>query len=235
MNARMIQHALEHGGIALLRHLLILIAEIPVIIRDEHRHSAGNGRIDFFCRISPLLHRIVLEDMLEDIICQFLDLRILVLSQLQDRHFMIHAIGIDEHLLQMVCLLLRKQHLDGSQIEWNRNELSFDIAEHPVLIRKPVREPGQEVNCLPGIGMEDMRSVLMAQNLVLIQIVIRISADMVPLLENQYLFSIICQASCGHCSAIPCADNHCIINHNPNSPLIRSFSMAMPSCMETEG
>ena len=78
------------------RHHLIGILEIAVVIGDMNGHAAGDRRIDFFRRLSPLFHRVVFEDMFVDVFRQLVNFRIGIGAELQDRHLLFHPIFIDQ-------------------------------------------------------------------------------------------------------------------------------------------
>ena len=42
--------------------------EVAVVVAHEDGHAAGDGGVDLVGRLAPLLHRVVQEDVLEDVV-----------------------------------------------------------------------------------------------------------------------------------------------------------------------
>ena len=64
----MIQHTLEQRGIALQGHSLIGVLEIPVVPAEKDGDPGRGGRVNLLGELPPLLHGVVNEYILVDII-----------------------------------------------------------------------------------------------------------------------------------------------------------------------
>ena len=64
LDVRVRQHALEHAGVAVQRHGLVSVGEIPVVAVGAHRHARGDLRVELGGIESPLLPRVVAEELL---------------------------------------------------------------------------------------------------------------------------------------------------------------------------
>ena len=92
-----------------------------------------------------------------------------------------------EEALQLQRRVARAiQLIDGVQIDRNRHQLAVHRRAHPMLVGPPVGEPRQIPEHFRGIGVEDMRSILVDQNAVLVVIVEGVAADVRPLVADQH-------------------------------------------------
>ena len=79
------QHLLEHRRIAVERHRLIRVLEVPVVAADVHRDACGHRGIEFVRLQSPLLDGVAEEDVFVYVVGEELEILIVRFKQLQDR------------------------------------------------------------------------------------------------------------------------------------------------------
>ena len=186
----MVQHGLKEGGVALQGHALILVLEIAVVLRQEDRHPGSSVGIDLIRGLAPLLHGVVDEHVLIDVVGHLGQLRVLILAQLQDGDLLLCAVGGDQLLPQTLPLLAPESLPQGGQVEGHRHlhpaaVRGRQVGHHPVLVVPPPGEAAQIAEYRLVIGVENMGAVLVDQHARLIQPVIGVAADVVPALQHQ--------------------------------------------------
>ena len=192
------------------RHALPRFLEIPVVMGDQHRHTACHSRIDLLRRLSPLLHGIMKKNIFINIICNLTDLRVFMLPKLQDRYTALQPKCIDELLLQCIRLLLLIYHMKGVQVEGHRDQLAMDICHNLMSKCIPVRKTREIVIRFLLLCMENVRSILVDQDSMFILLVIAVAADMVSLLQYQHLSSRFCQIPGCHTASHTSTNDHTI-------------------------
>ena len=176
---------LEERGVALGRHALVRGArEVAVVVSHEDGHAAGDGRVDLVGRLAPLLHRVVEEDVLEDVVGDLDELRVVLLAELHDRHLLVLAEGGHELLVELLALLLAKGELEGAVVEGHRHERAVDVGQDLVLVVGPLGEAGEELVHAVVDGVVDVRSVLVHEDARLVGVVVGVAGDVVAALEH---------------------------------------------------
>ena len=186
----MVEQALEETRVALRRHALMRCGrEVAVIVAHEHGDAPGDGRVNLVGRLAPLLHGVVEEDVLVDVVCHLGELGIVLLTQLHDGHLLVLAEGGHELLIETLALLVAKRELERGVVERNRHELALDVGKHLVLIVGPLGEAGQElVHAVIG-GVVDVRAVLVNEDASVIEAVVSVSRDVRTTLQDGHLIA----------------------------------------------
>ena len=211
-----VQQPLEHGGIALQRHALVNVLKIPAVLRQEHRHPGGGGRIDLLRLLPPLLHGVADKHMVVYKVGQCPQVRIGALPQLQNSDLPLRAVGLQQLLLQSGGLLRRKGRPERYQVEGHRQLLPAvrrgDVGHYLVLIVAPGGKAGKIVEYPPAVGVENVGTVPVDQHAVLVKMVVSVAAHMVPALQHQDLLAApLRQLPGGHGSRHARADDQAIV------------------------
>ena len=208
-----VQHVLEELRVAILRHALVrCLREVAVVVADEDRHAAHDSRIDLVGSLAPLLHRVVQEDVLVDVVCNLSELRIVLLAELEDGDLLVLAERCDELAVEVLALLLAEGKLQRLVVERHRHERAMDVCKHLVLIVRPLSEAGQEVMHAVVVRMVDMRTILVDEDACLVLIVVGVARDVVAALDDADLeVQGLCQAAGTYCSCITRTDDEDVV------------------------
>jgi hypothetical protein len=68
--------------------------------------------------------------------------------------------------------------VDGVEVDRNWNQLAVDVSQHLVLILPPTGEPGEVIENLLRVRVEDVRPVSVNQNSGVVVAIIGVAADM---------------------------------------------------------
>ena len=181
----MVEHVLEELGVALGRHALILgRGEVTVIVTHKDGNTAGDGGIDLVGRLAPLLHGVVEEDILVDVVGNLGELGVVLLAQLHDGNLLVLAKGRHELLVERLSPLVTKGKLERGVVEGNRHERTVDVGEDLVLVARPLREAREVLVHAVVHGVVDVRTVLVHKNARVIHVVVGIAANVVASLDD---------------------------------------------------
>ena len=209
----MVEHVLKELGVALARHTLEGGAgEIAVIVADEYGNAAGDGGVNLVGSLAPLLHGVVEEDVLENVVGDLNELGIVLLTKLHDGNLFVLAESGHELLVKTLALLFAKGKLKRRVVEGNRHKGTVDVGEHLVLIIGPIGETREElVHAFVG-GVIDVRAVLVDQDARLVLVVVGVARDVVAALKDGDLHATgLCKAARANAARIPAADNEGVI------------------------
>ena len=209
----MLEHVLEERGVALGRHALEGRArEVAVVVAHEDGHAAGDRRVDLVGRLAPLLHRVVEEDVLKDVVGDLDELGVVLLAKLHDGDLLVLAEGGHKLLVEALALLLAEGELEGAVVEGHRHERAVDVGEHLVLVVGPLGEAREELVHALAHGVVDVRAVLVHEDARLVVVVVRVARDVVAPLEDGDLEPAgLRKAACAHGAGIPRADDDGVI------------------------
>ena len=181
----MVEQALEELGVALGRHALVGDArEVALVIAHEDRHAAGDGGVDLVGRGAPLLHRVVEEHVLVDVVGDLLQVGVVLLAQLENGNLLVLTKGLDELAVEGLAALLAKGELEALVVERDRHESAVDVGEHLVLVVGPLGEAGEELVDAVALGVVDVRTVLVDQDARVVDVVIGVARDVVATLDD---------------------------------------------------
>ena len=176
-----------------------------------------------------MLERIAEKNLLINIFSQKFKIFVIGLAQFQNRHLDVKTELFDKLILKLVGNRLRKNLTDGIQVKRNRYFLPVDFSFDFVHIRMPSGKTAQIFPHMLQIGVENMRTVFMDTDVVLVIIVVRIAADMVFGVNNQnFLAEILGNFPSHRRSGKTAADNQIFYVMHPE-PSIFSYPDPKPS------
>ena len=177
---------LEQNGVAILGHALIRrLREVAVVIADEHGHAAGHRRIYLVGRLAPLLHRVIEEDVLVDIIRDLLKVRIVLLTELHDGDLLVLTEGINELTIQLFATIFAERELEARVVERNGHKGTVDVGEHLVLVIRPLGKAREELVHALAVGVVDVRTVLVDEDALVVHVVVGVARDVLAALEHR--------------------------------------------------
>ena len=197
-----VEHAFEHGGVAILRDALPAVLEVAVVAAHIDGHTAGHSGVEVFGLHAPLLHRVDEEDFLIDVLREEVEVGVVGLAQFEDGNFFVEAEAFHQFFFETGGKSLGEDLADGVQVEGDGHELAVDEAHHLVHIRIPVGEARSEVPRGLDVRVEDVRAVLMYADAVGIPVIVAVAADMRLAVDDKHLL-----AAFGKHSSHGCAGN----------------------------
>jgi hypothetical protein len=146
------QHPLEHPGVPVLRHHLVGVTEVAVILVGAYG-DAGNDRGIELARVqAPLLPGVILEKLLIELA-----------AHPREDHVLRGANGIARlgHLREELLDLHRVEvqpveRVDGGEVDGDGHQLSVHVRADPVHVGAPLGEPGQILEHVSAVGVEDV-------------------------------------------------------------------------------
>ena len=124
------------------------------------------------------------EDVLVHVVRDLLEVRVVLLAQLEDGHFLVLAKGLHELLVEGLAAFLAKGKTQALVVEGHRHERAVDIGEHLVLVVRPLREAREELVHAVALGVVDVRAVLVNENPGVVGVVVGVTSDVVATLED---------------------------------------------------
>ena len=181
----MVEHALEEGRVPLGGHPLEGGSrEVAVVVAHKDGHAARDGGVDLVGRLTPLLHRVVKEDVLKDVVGDLHELGVVLLAKLHDRHLLVLSEGGNELLVEALALLLAKGELEGAVVERDRHERAVDVRKDLVLVVGPLGEAREELVHALVHGVVDVWAVLVDEDSGIVNVVVGVAGDVVATLED---------------------------------------------------
>ncbi len=174
LDVRMIEHALEHAGVAMQRHRLVRVGKVAIVAVGAHRHARRDRRVELRWIQAPLLAGVAAKELLIQLAPNLADHNVLGCANLRAR--------LGQRLQKVV-------HLEGGQVEpvelVDRIEIDRDGHKHPVdagahavLVWPPGGELRQVVEDRFGVGVKDVRAISVDQQAVVVVVVVGVAADM---------------------------------------------------------
>ena len=180
-----LEHVLEERGVALGGHPLMGgLREVPVVVADEDRHAPGDRGVDLVGRLPPLLHRVVQEDVLIDVVGDLDELGVVLLAKLHDRDLLVLAEGVHELPIEALALLVPEGEPEGAVVEGHRHERAVNVGENLVLVVGPLGEAREELVHAVVHGVIDVRAVLVDEDARVVEEVVGVAGDVVAALED---------------------------------------------------
>lgn len=110
-----------------------------------------------------------------------------IISEFQNRDSGALTILLNQKALHPIRLCRWKQSVQRVQVKRNRYQPASDLRQNLVLIRPPVCKARQILPYPGTIGMEDVRSVLVDKDAILVWTIIGITPNVITLLQNENL------------------------------------------------
>ena len=186
LDQRMVEHPLEHAGVAIGRHGLERIGEVPVVRPDPNRNALRDGPVEFRWVEAPLLAGIAAEEGLVEITA---DLRHHGVLRGADRGDRLGR-GTQERRGGLVARQIGAvEAVERGPVDRHRQELVADARQHAVLVGTPRREAGQVRHHVRTVGMIDVRAVFVLQEAGGIDVIVGIAAEMRAAIHEQHTLS----------------------------------------------
>ena len=185
----MVEHVIEQVGVTLGRHALVRRLEVAVVIAHKHGDAAGDRGVHLVGCLAPLLHRVVEEHVLEDVVGDLLELGVVLGTQLKDRHLAVEAELLNELGKQGLAALGAERHLERGVVERNRHERAVDVGKHAMLVVGEVGETRQVLVDALVIGVVDVRAVQVDEHPGLVEAIVGVARDVRTALEDADLLA----------------------------------------------
>lgn len=203
----MIEHAFEHGGVAVQRNALPAVLEIAVVAAHVHRHAPRDCGIEVFGFHAPLLHGVEEKHLLIDVFREEVEVGIVGFAQFENGHLFVEAEALDEFFLEAGGESFGEYPADGIQVERNGHELTVDEAEHPVHVGMPFGEAGNEVPGGLHVGVEDVGAVLVDADAVFVAVIVAVAAYVRLLVDDKNLLAAFGKRAGHGCAGNAGSDN----------------------------
>ena len=182
VDVRMVEHGLEHARVAVPRHDLELVAEVAVVAVRAGR-NAGRHRLVEFRRVqSPLLSGVTAEEFFVELAADSRHDHVFGCLDFIDRFRALRKPFLKFFGRQVEIV----ECVDGIEIDRDRHQHAVDRRQNPVLIGTPFGEFREVIEDGFGIGVEDVRAVLMNEQAAFVIAIIRVSADVRPPVDEKH-------------------------------------------------
>ena len=183
VDARVVDHALHPGGVAVRGQALPRVAEVAVVVVEAHRQTADDARRQVLRIGLPLLARVVLDERL---VQRTADQRnALVVEVLRIRARQLAGLPVDQGLRLGRRVTRVEELVDGPEVDRQGVHLAVVRGVHAVHV---AGERGEPVHVLPhapvgrveqvGAVLVDLRAGL------LVHVAVRVAADMVAHVDD---------------------------------------------------
>ena len=177
----MIQHVLEHAGVAVQRHHLVLVGEIAVVVGGAGGDARGHRAVELGRVQAPHLARVAAKELLvelapdrtHDHVLGGLDLGHGLGARAQEG---LDLVGAQGEAVEAV---------DRGAVDRHRHQHVAHRGQDAVLVRAPRREPAQIVHDRPGVGVEDVRPVAVDHDAGGVVAVVGVAADVRPAVDEE--------------------------------------------------
>ena len=180
-DVRMIEHALEHHRVSVDRHPLKLVSEVAIVGIGPHRHTRNHARVELGRIQTPLLERVIPEKLLVQLPAYLADDHIFrcpdLLPRLRER--------LEETLSLFGIQFRAVITVDRVQIDRDRQKFAVDRTQDAMLVRPPLCELRQIAPDQLRIRVKDVRTVLVNQHPVLVEVVVGVTTDMIALVDDE--------------------------------------------------
>ena len=206
------EHLLEHPGVAAPGHGLVGIAEVPVVRIRADRDACRDRRVQFGRVQPPVAPRVAAEERL-----------VQAAAHLAHHHVLGGDAGVDrlgDRLEERRTLLVglqveAVQRVDRRAVDGHRQVRVADLRLDAMLVGPPLRELGEVGEDPLRIGVEDVRTVLVDEQPVLVLVVVGVAADVVAQVTDQHLLvGLAGQPLCDH-AACESRSHHEVIEDGP--------------------
>ena len=196
MDARIVDHALHPGGVAVRGQALPRVPEIPVVVVEAHRQAVDDARGQVLRIGLPLLARVVLDERL---VQRAADQRnALVVEVLRVRARQFAGLLVDQGLRLGRRVVRVEELVDGPEVDRQGIHLAVVRGVHAVHV---VREACETVHIVPDplVGrVEQVRAVLVDLRAgLLVHVAVRVAAD--PMWSRTSMISTLtprCSTAC---------------------------------------
>ena len=178
----MVQHVLEHAGVAVARHVLEAVAEIAVVGAGAGGHPRGDRLVELGRVDAPLLPGIAAEELLVELAADPADDHVLGGADHRHRLGAGGEEGLDLGRIEIEAVEL----VDGGEVDRDRHEHAVDLRQHAVLVGAPLGEAREIGRDLVRVGVEDVGPVAVDEDAVGIVLVEGVAAHMRAAVDQQH-------------------------------------------------
>ena len=205
----MIQHALEHLGVAKPRHGLEGVGEIAVIRIGTHRNACRYTRLELRRFHAPLLARVVQKEFFIQIAPHGIEHHILAAAHRLARFTDTLKKRCSPGFVQIQAI----QQVERVAVDREGVMLAIHHAQYPMFIRPPFRKAGKEFPHFFAIGVKDMRPIAVYQHAMCIQLIKGIAANMRTAINQVDFAACIGQGAGNSATGEACAGDEYWVGH----------------------
>ena len=182
VNVRMAQHSAEHGGVAVLRHALVGVGKVAVVAVCPDRHPRRDRGVEFRRVEAPLLAGVAAKEFLVQLAT---DLRHHHVLRGEDLLSGFGPLG-EERLEFETRQVEAIERIHRVEVDRDRHQATVDERPHPVLVLPPPGEARQVAEHLVRVGVEDVRTVAVNQQSLMVILIVGVAADVIAAVDQQH-------------------------------------------------
>ena len=183
-----VQHPLEHGGIAVQWHGLERIGEVAVVGIGPRRNTRGHRLVELGRIQTPLLAGIAAEEGLIELAPDGRDHDVLRRPHHGHR---LGARGEEAGGLFVALQIEPEQDVQRGPVDRHRHKVFADLGQHSVLIGTPAGEARQIGEHLRRVGVEDVRSVFVDHDAGVVEPVEGVAPDVRTPVQDQHALAAV--------------------------------------------
>ena len=184
----MVKHVFKELGVALFWHALIRCTwEIAVVITNKDWNAARDGLVNLVWSLTPLLHGVVQEDVLVNVVSNLFQIWIVLLAKLHDRNFNVLTKRKNQLLIEFLATPFSKGKLQRLVVKRNGHQLAVNVSQNFVLVVSPLSEAREELVNAVTHGVIDVWTVLVNKNARVIKAIVSVTGNVVSTLKDCYL------------------------------------------------
>ena len=184
----MVKHVFKELGVALFWHALIGCTwEVTIIIADKDWNATCDGLVNLVWSLTPLLHGVVQEDVLINVVSNLFQIWIVLLAKLHDRNFDVLTKRENQLLIEFLATLFSKGKLQRLVVKRNRHQLAVNVSQNFMLVVSPLSKAREELVNTVTHGVVDVWTVLVNKNARVIKAIVSVAGNVVSALKDCYL------------------------------------------------
>jgi len=190
-----LEDAAEHRRVAVRRHLLEAVREVPVVLIGADRDSRAHRGVQLGRVALPLLAGVAAKEGLVELAADLGHDDVLAgadvldgLRPLLEERFDV-GVGGESGVVEPV---------DRRTVDRHRQLLIADLREHAMLVRPPLGEVRQVGHGQFGIRVEGVRAIAVHLHTVLVVVVERVARDVVAPIDHEHTLPGLGSQALGH-------------------------------------
>ena len=198
-----VEHPLEHNGVAVLGHDLEFVVEVAVVAVGADRDAGGDGGAELGGVEAPLLAGVAAKEFFVEIAADGVENDIFAGFDGVARF----ARPVEEGLDAVFFKVQSVEAVNGVLVDGDRQELAINTGKDAVFVGHPAGEAGEVVDDALGIGVEDMRAVAVDEDAVGVGFVVGVAANVGTLVDDQNLLASVGETFSDHAASEAGADD----------------------------